>query len=502
MSRRFGAFLGAAALLVALPGTAAADDFGDAPEGSAGVYLTAPGVVARFPSKAASGGPRHRPSGLRLGPSITQDGDARLVNRDRDDGASIERLRRCGSSEVSVLIDARRLPASQRTGDAVLNAWFDWNRDGDWADTGCAAEWAIPNMHIPLSVLGRDGVGLVPIEIRGGDQVQDLVARFTLTLAQDVTGRRDGGAEAPYTAGETEDLVFGPSNGVLSADRPSARRRARRTRGRAAGGGGYVVTCKRDPIALRHGRDRPSVEFRILDSNPDLGPIHAEPTTQGEGTWTARANPRSNQRGAPPGQFLSTSFRFRSTNQHRVGPDDDPVERVTVTFNLERGSVRGRAVCHFIITHDQAVRRRRPPPPPAAAPPPGPGIAPPPPGGGAPPPPPPPPAARCDVQFVSSTDSGYSPKHVKLTMKCNRKVKSARVTGQKNFDACDQRPTGPKSTGCSGSGQNLTGTWNPEPNDELILYGRVTDANESGTYTVEIKDDTDAVIFTQQMTIP
>jgi hypothetical protein len=265
---------------------------------------------------------------------------------------------------------------------------------------------------------------------------------------------------------------------------------------------------------LRHGRDRAFNEFRIVDSNPDLGPIHADPTTQGGGTWTARANRRTNQRGAPRGRFLSISFRFTSTNRHTVGADDDPVERVTVSFNLERNGIRGRADCHFVITHDKAIKKKNPPPPPPPPPPPGPGVAPPP-GGGPPPPPPPPAAPKCEgVGFraaASPFGGGTGSDHIELTATgCNREIGTIEVrsldgeTFVPNNCAGGSQSVNPpdgKMTGCTNNGATSTSTWNLAAGAPLKYYAEIQNPPPTGRFEVVIKDKSGAEVFRGTFTL-
>ena len=201
-------------------------DYGDAPDGASAGYSIA--VTGEFPSLLASSGPRHRSSGPSLGVGRDGEGDSKQVNRDRfDDGVSLERLGRCKTSVLTVLIDTRRIPERLlRKRDLYLNSWFDWDRSGVWGETnGCPNaeplrnnEWAIVNQRISGKAFLKERVRAFSIKFKAGLHSQEFWTRVTLTLGQklpiDAASRSGGATDSPYAYGETEDYLirggFGP----------------------------------------------------------------------------------------------------------------------------------------------------------------------------------------------------------------------------------------------------------------------------------------------------
>ena len=108
-----------------------------------------PKVVGHFPSKLASGGPRHAGLGsLRLGPTTRGEADSRQVDKDTDDGVSLDAPKACKTATLTTAIKGSAAVAAGKV--VYVNAWFDWNRDGDWADPsdGCASEWGVRNLPV------------------------------------------------------------------------------------------------------------------------------------------------------------------------------------------------------------------------------------------------------------------------------------------------------------------------------------------------------------------
>jgi hypothetical protein len=163
-------------------------------------------VRGRFPSRAASGGPRHSSAG----PSIagwTGEADSRQVDRDRDDGAEVI-PRSCRISTITVAVDASRADPST---PIYANAWFDWNRDGDWRDGGnrrCGPEWGLQNQVIDPASLGDDKVALVTLRFRAGRVPKQFWWRVQLHAGSPVPHSGGGGQSTPTRGGETEDWFF------------------------------------------------------------------------------------------------------------------------------------------------------------------------------------------------------------------------------------------------------------------------------------------------------
>lgn len=211
------AILAAAALAAILVGAASLDartaaglDFGDAPDGAAAGYAAKPDVVGRFPSKTASGGPRHTGGGPRFGAGWTAEPASRQVDRDADDGATLV-PRSCATSTLVLPLDLSRV----RPGLPVyVNAWFDWNQDGDWADGAsgsCGPEWGIQNHRVDAAA----GVAVLELRFRGGRVPDDFWWRVQIHVGAPAP-HAGGGGQRIATPGETEDRLFSRPRAVVA----------------------------------------------------------------------------------------------------------------------------------------------------------------------------------------------------------------------------------------------------------------------------------------------
>lgn len=196
------ALLATAAALQARP--AAGQDFGDAPDGVAAGYVGKPSVIGSFPAKAASGGPRHASSGPRLGTGWSGEGDSRQIDRDADDGAAVT-ARPCALSTLDLVLDVSRVPAGT---PIYVNAWFDWNQDGDWRDGasgGCGPEWGVQNERVDRASFGAARVGSVRIRFRAGRVPKEYWWRVQVHVG--APAPNGGGAGVASAGGETEDYL-------------------------------------------------------------------------------------------------------------------------------------------------------------------------------------------------------------------------------------------------------------------------------------------------------
>jgi hypothetical protein len=374
----------------AVSAATAARDLGDAPDGRPTGYASG-APTGRFPTLGASGGPSHPAGGggLRLGALQTGERAPRQVDRDRgDDGAELLRLRACRVSTLQVLLNARGLSERDfrrlraRNAAIYVNAWLDYNRDGDWADgtDGCAPEWGVQDLRVPLRQLGADRVALLPIRFRAGRAVGELWWRVTATLGQragDPAGREPSGG---YRAGETQDYVM-----RAPPRAPSARANAVFPPVAVPGFGGDTISrsvCS--PDTMVHGTikdfgvfldgDNLAFSLQTLRALPVLG---LEPDVRLRSGRRVFSSYRLFRR--PDG------FAVRSTQKHRR--EEGFLERVTVSGSVVIAAGRARSApipfaCEIIIFHDRAERPRtaRQPrttggdqPPDAPAPSPGPG---------------------------------------------------------------------------------------------------------------------------------
>lgn len=197
-------------------GTVTEADYGDAPDGVEAGYLSAPEVIGLFPSLEASDGIRHTRAGrLRLGKKVDVEGDSRQVDRDKFDDGFATDLRPCKQSDYVFIVDARRLPAGLRTQGHTLflNAWFDWNRDGDWFDessceSGGVFEDVIANFEVDMRRFANEPIQAIRLRAPAGTEVEDIWHRASITLDEPVApGAARGTSTGLFTDGETEDYL-------------------------------------------------------------------------------------------------------------------------------------------------------------------------------------------------------------------------------------------------------------------------------------------------------
>lgn len=359
-------WLGALSFAPAALGAGGSADFGDAPDGGRAGYSTAPGAIGHFPSKAATPGPSHVPvSSFFLGAGESAEADSRQVNKDtRDDGASVS-LTKCGSSTLKVVLNGAALPAVTRTSAhvAYVNAWFDWNRDGDWADSsdGCSSEWAIRNLPVSMDKLASEGIAVLPIGFKAGSKTSDIWYRVTLTLDQAVTSPDGGGAATPYVGGETEDYLIPPGTVTGPPHVPHLKepppeegiiwkRRRRKLPPNEEPPpkkkpGKFKVSCAPEPAVIPHGGTA-TVKFVIVDEGK--GWIFGSPSTQNGPGGKASVTPVKPQpKGVPPGFVAADGFK-------QSGSKVDPplrVQVVVVKFTFRRGKQAQNLSCRVLIVH-------------------------------------------------------------------------------------------------------------------------------------------------------
>jgi immune inhibitor A len=220
-------------------------DLGDAPASAnhSGLPMTAyaPSVQASFPTVwgLGLGGPRHHwaHADAWLGPTVTGELDADLLpdndpmtnidpptdssNRDNlligpeDDGVLLPiPLVDCNGSGLSLAVTVVS-PLVYMPMPRYVNVWFDWNSDGDWADTlSCpggfqAPEWAVRNQ---VQVSGPGSFWLNPQFLPKIRLVKQMpyetwmrvsIAEMPAPAPQDGRGPMWG-----YDLGETEDYYL------------------------------------------------------------------------------------------------------------------------------------------------------------------------------------------------------------------------------------------------------------------------------------------------------
>lgn len=325
------------------PAKGGSTDFGDAPDGGA-LGLGKKGKKGAFPSRLATPGPRHTAIGsFFLGRSVDGEPDSHQVDRDLFDDGAEATLSPCGASTLELALNGAKLPATTRTSahTAYVNAWFDWNRDGDWADgsDGCRAEWAIENLPVDMSALAADGLAVLPISFTAGKGTRDIWYRVTLTLDEPVLDPSSKGPASAYTQGETEDYYVGTARPPVFDG--------------GGGGGGkkkgkFKVTCVPNPALILHG-GAAKVRFAIQSSGKGhiFGSILGKP---GAKAGKMKLLPKKPQpKGVPPGWTAMDGFSFKS------GKVDPPtrVEKVTITFGFRRGNQFQKLKCAIVIVHIQ-----------------------------------------------------------------------------------------------------------------------------------------------------
>lgn len=237
-------------------------DLGDAPDSSnsQGTPMTAyPGAntPGRFPTTYHLGSPPYGPLHKRprdlahLGSLVSLDHDADL-GYDQDPTNNLRPPRNLANLDGAddALHLPLYLPHCQETrfsysikinNNALVpfvyvNAWFDWNRDGDWEDAiHCGAkmadEWALQNQAILLSTVGLQNIdsdtflSWHPPYVENPDPVwmRLMLSEQPWPGPQALTA--GAGPAGGYVFGETEDYYLRPNNRiefVMSADRGDA----------------------------------------------------------------------------------------------------------------------------------------------------------------------------------------------------------------------------------------------------------------------------------------
>jgi hypothetical protein len=218
-------------------------DLGDAPDSTNhfGMAMSAySGVQANFPTvfhPAAPHGPRHlNPgAGVWLGPNITKEVDADLLpdqdgvrniyppNDDPNNDAADDGipngivLPQCQQTDFDYIV------TSTAAGNVYVNVWFDFNHDGDWADTlTCfdsegamvnVPEWAVQNQAVAVMAGGL--VFTTPLFTSFlSNEHESIWMRITLAEQPVPAAVADGrGPADSYRTGETEDYCLGPIQG-------------------------------------------------------------------------------------------------------------------------------------------------------------------------------------------------------------------------------------------------------------------------------------------------
>ncbi|NLE57964.1 MAG: hypothetical protein GX616_06355, partial [Planctomycetes bacterium] len=226
-------------------------DLGDAPDSTntIGVAMTAyppggpPGVQANYPTVFAAGSPPYGPIHLQptaiafLGNAVTLENEADIGpdqdptnniipaadqpdNDGADDGLLLPLVfPHCFPAQFNYVVTA----VGPMAAPLYVNAWCDWNRDGDWDDImpcplGSADEWAVQNEMVIVAGPGIytfTSLPFLPWHPPMPTDPQPLWVRITLSEqawqpGAGILGYGGSGPAAGYEFGETEDYFVMP----------------------------------------------------------------------------------------------------------------------------------------------------------------------------------------------------------------------------------------------------------------------------------------------------
>ncbi|HZV70817.1 MAG TPA: Calx-beta domain-containing protein [Saprospiraceae bacterium] len=173
-------------------------DWGDAPTAAQS------GFAGTYPTLSADIGARHIefPGGLHLGATVDADLDGQPNATATGDGADEDGV----TLPAAVVINTPANITVNSSGTGLLDAWVDWNRDGDWADAG---ERVFTNQVV---VAGNNSL---IINIPATATLGNSFARFRVSSL---------GTSAPINTandGEVEDYQVNIVNTQFNIDNPS-----------------------------------------------------------------------------------------------------------------------------------------------------------------------------------------------------------------------------------------------------------------------------------------
>ncbi len=166
------------------------DDFGDAP--------------TAYPVTLAENGARHTRGALFLGATIDTEFDGVHSPSADSDGSDEDGVAFPTSASTGTSIF---IPVTASIAGGFLNAWIDWNADGDWSDSG---EKVFDNLVLAA------GINSLPLNIPIGASLGLTFARFRLGASSGL------GITGPAVNGEVEDYAISISSlGVWVDQGPS-----------------------------------------------------------------------------------------------------------------------------------------------------------------------------------------------------------------------------------------------------------------------------------------
>ena len=157
----------------------AMQDFGDAPD--------------NYPVLAADNGARHLPSALTLGSTIDSDANGQPSPNADGDGTDDDGVLQVASVIALANTDTKSSFQITSSGSGRLDAWIDFNADGDWQDTG---------EQIFSNVVVSQGDQLLGFTVPAGSSTGSTAARFRLSSSGGLA------PTGPAVDGEVEDYLI------------------------------------------------------------------------------------------------------------------------------------------------------------------------------------------------------------------------------------------------------------------------------------------------------
>ena len=172
-------------------------------------------LPAPYTSSRDDGGPRHRVvDGFSLGGDVTAEADALILGGDSDDGVTLSNFSTGFNADITIDISLPDAPADDPIGTFYLDAFFDWNADGDFDDAGEQFRYGSADTgRVPLA----EGINTVGnVRVPGDAAIGTTAARFRLSQDPDLgpTGDADSGEVEDYIINVTPNrFQNGPTTG-------------------------------------------------------------------------------------------------------------------------------------------------------------------------------------------------------------------------------------------------------------------------------------------------
>ncbi|MBK9983805.1 MAG: T9SS type A sorting domain-containing protein, partial [Saprospiraceae bacterium] len=177
-------------------------DWGDAPTAAQS------GFAGTYPTFSADNGARHNlvPNGLHLGTTVDADLDGQPSATATGDGADEDGV----TMPAALVINTSQSITVNSSGTGFLYGWFDWNRDGDWADAG---------EFVYLGTGLSAGNNALTLNVPAGASLGLSYARFRVTDSNQ--GSSFSAVGLAPGVGEVEDYQVNIVNTQFNIDNPS-----------------------------------------------------------------------------------------------------------------------------------------------------------------------------------------------------------------------------------------------------------------------------------------